>query len=50
MEKNQNRVTCLRCEYVWTYSKGIPTYRIKCPRCNSSQNDLNREVFGLWQP
>ena len=43
-------VKCLVCGYEWNYSKGIPKYRVKCPRCGSVRNKLNRETFGLWNP
>jgi len=43
-------VKCLVCGYEWNYSKGIPKYRIKCPRCGSVRNKLNRAVFGKWHP
>lgn len=43
-------VKCLVCGHEWNYSKGIPKYRVKCPRCASVRNKLNREVFGYWHP
>jgi len=43
-------VKCLVCGYEWKYSKGIPKYRVKCPRCGSVRNKLNRDTFGLWKP
>ncbi|MEM3845099.1 MAG: hypothetical protein QXU98_05300 [Candidatus Parvarchaeota archaeon] len=43
-------VKCLVCQYEWYYSKGIPKYRVRCPRCGSVRNDLNRKTFGKWHP
>ena len=43
-------VKCLRCGYEWNFSKGIPKYRIKCPKCWSTKNTVNREYFGKWNP
>jgi ribosomal protein S14 len=44
-------VRCLVCCYEWDYSRGFPPkYRVKCPRCGSTRNDLNRKAFGIWRP
>ena len=43
-------VKCLVCGYEWNYSKGIPKYRVRCPRCGSVRNELNRKTFGIWHP
>ncbi len=43
-------VKCLVCGHEWYYSRGTPKYRIKCPRCGSVRNDLNRKMFGIWKP
>ena len=43
-------VACINCSYQWTYTKGAPTYRVRCPRCHSAKNDLNRKTFGKWRP
>ncbi|MEM3845426.1 MAG: hypothetical protein QXU98_06975 [Candidatus Parvarchaeota archaeon] len=43
-------VKCLVCQYKWNYSKGIPKYRVRCHRCRSVRNDLNKKTFGKWHP
>ena len=44
----KTHVKCIRCGHEWDYTKGIPHYRIHCPDCGSTQNELNRKVFGKW--
>jgi len=39
-------VKYLVCGYEWEYSKGIPKYMVRCLRCGSVRNDLNRKTFG----
>ena len=39
-------VYCPRGGHHWKYSKGKPKYRIRCPKCRSTRNELNRYVFG----
>ena len=49
-------ITCLRCNHTWNYfgrlSASSDSLKIKnrcrCPKCHSSQNNLNREIFGRF--
>lgn len=43
-------IRCSKCDYVWFYKKGIPKYRTHCPKCNSTKNNVNQELFGKWHP
>jgi len=49
-EIERKPVKCLVCGHEWGYSKGIPKYRVKCPRCRSVRNKLNHNTFGIWHP
>jgi len=44
------QVNCKKCKHKWLYTRGKPEYRIRCPKCHSSKNDLNSELFGVWTP
>jgi hypothetical protein len=39
----------LKCGHAWKHSKGKPRYRIRCPVCHSTRNELNRYTFGRWR-
>ena len=41
-------VGCLKCGHKWTY-RGMLKSRIRCPKCRSSRNEVNREIFGLFK-
>lgn len=45
--KTPCNVTCLKCKHKWVYN-GVGNYRVRCPVCHSSQNSLNRDMFGKW--
>ena len=47
-EPQIRHVICLKCGHKWTY-KGNLKHRIRCPKCGSSQNDINRKTFGKWR-
>jgi len=44
------RVQCHKCGHRWLYRGKKPNYRVRCPSCHSSKNNLNYEVFGKWRP
>lgn len=39
-------IHCYKCGHVWLFSKGIPRYRVHCPKCQSTANDVNEVLFG----
>jgi len=47
-------ITCLRCDYTWNYFGRLSSdslkikNRCRCPKCHSSQNNFNREIFGRF--
>jgi len=44
----QKDVHCLKCGYKWHYI-GFLKSRIRCPRCGSSKNEVNRKTFGRFR-
>lgn len=47
-KKKVVRVECLKCGNKWTY-QGTLKSRIRCPKCHSSRNEVNRKLFGKYQ-
>ena len=42
------KVECLKCGKKWTY-RGMLKSRIRCPKCHSSKNEVNRKEFGAFE-
>ena len=42
------KVECLKCGKRWVY-RGMLKSRIRCPKCHSSKNEVNRKEFGRFE-